>query len=692
MKWVNLNENWSDLNCLDYAYPKLDGIDPHLIWADVSYFNSAEVFTQRPVPVMFEAKQVDGVKKMPPDYLELKLIPGTEGRFGNFHTGFVEALRLGELCTHVDKLRVGAIALPETKRLGHKADPVPAQKVELLKEVVIGIIDHGIGFANQQFAQPDSGGKWQSRIERIWDQQKGYPAQPVVRPEGVPKENFWVDAKHFGYGRELVNDGSTRKRITTGPLHQIDDWLNAGFSEDGCYRLLRYLPTQRAYAHGTHVLGLAAGNRAYGSGNQPALLTPLVDAASTAKIIAVQLPALPFKDTSGTGLCVQVLDAIAYIKLHAAGRRVVINLSDGAYAGPHDGTSLLERAIDQAFGGKDARDAFVVAAGNQFNQRVHWKSEIPAHGVAAPVSWRILPDDKTDSHLEIWPDSSLTEAQVQQLHVFVTPPGQSQSFAIDFGKVSALYDKADDAQEQALALVVFCRNPPNSYASPQTDPRAMVHIAVAATCPPHKSVRRPAPYGVWLIELKNDGGRSVAFDAYIERDNPALGDNGPSRQSHFVHPDYPRETGMKPSVDTAKCPIKRMGALNNVATAEQVLVVGGVSVNVDFTGKRIRPVIAAYSASGPGRRPGASIGVDLLAASDTSSTVRGLRGSATRSGTSFRMDGTSVAAPQITRAMVNLMAAGMTAADAKADLLTKARSSSVKVDGPPERVGAGVIL
>ena len=662
MKWINLNENWSDLNCLDYIYPKLDGIDPHLIWADVSYFNAAEIFSKRPVPVMFEAKQEDGTTQLPLRNLALvNLIPGTAGKFGRFYTGFVEAGRLGELCRYVERLRIGAVVLPETKRQRHTADPVPVSKEMPSNEVVIGIIDHGIGFVNKQFASLDASNKWQSRIERIWDQQKGYPAQPLPPPAGVLKESFWGDAKHFGYGRELVNNGSIRPTVGSGNLHQIDYWLNSNISESETYRLLRYLPSQPARAHGTHVLGLAAGRLSYGYGSKTAPVKAMTDAAAKAKIIAVQLPALPYKDTSGTGLCVQILDAIAYIKLHAAGRKVVINLSDGAYAGPHDGTSLLERAIDGAFGGNDARDAFVVAAGNQFNERVHWQAEIPANGAAEPVTWRILPDDNTDSHLEIWPDSGLTEAQLKGLHVFVTPPGQSQSHSVDFGQVSALYEEADDEKEQALALAVFSRNPPNSYASQRSDPRAMVHIAVAATCPPREAGRAPAPHGVWQIELKNDADQPVAFEAYIERDNPALGDKGPSRQSHFVHQAYPRDTGIKPPSDTTSCPIKRMGALNSVATAVEVLVVGGAAINASCAGMP-RPTIAPYSASGPGRGAGGANGVNWLAASDTSATIRGIRGSATRSGTSFRMDGTSVATPQITRVMVNLMASGVTAA------------------------------
>jgi hypothetical protein len=60
---------------------------------------------------------------------------------------------------------------------------------------------------------------------------------------------------------------------------------------------------------------------------------------------------------------------------------------------------------------------------------------------------------------------------------------------------------------------------------------------------------------------------------------------------------------------------------------------------------------ADYSATGPTR--GARIGPDFVALSEENQATRGVLGPGTRSGITFRVWGTSVAAPQAARAIVN---------------------------------------
>ena len=681
MQWVKLTNGSQSLQLLG-SKPKLAGLDPHLIWGGLRAFRVSDTHSRHPIPVLFEAREVNGIITLPDKSL-VTLTAGTQTVSERFLTGFAQPDVLVKLARQVKRLRIGATGLPmgEHHLSGSMAElPVPHENCS--DELVIGIIDHGIGFANRHFATVGDSGEWQSRIESLWDQQWGYPTRPGKPQPSVPKGKHWTSVMEFGYGRELLNSGKNKR---------IDYWLNQAQSEAEVYRQLQYGPAQGAVAHGTHVLGLAAGNRRYVSDTHQAPVQSISDKASQAKIIAVQLPALPYKDTSGIGLCVQVMDAISYIHLRAAGRKVVINLSDGAYAGPHDGTSLLERAIDDFYGRNLDRSALVVAAGNQFNERIHWQSAVPQDGGAAePIHWNILPDDSTDSHLEIWPDSALTQTAIDQLKVRVTPPGHPAMEFIRCGQAFALFNGAAQPNALAIAMVAFVSKPPNaSPATGSTAPRAMIHIAVAATRTSRNGNVSTAPHGIWRVELVNDGPTPVSFNAYIERDNPALGDSSPIRQSHFVHPRFPRDTlPLAPLDDSANpSPVKRMGALNNIATANRALVVGGVDLNID-TSQHAHPQLAAYSASGPGRGSSASDGVDLLAPSDSSPTIRGIRGCATRSGVSFRMDGTSVSTAQVTRAMANLMAAGRAASDAKQHLI----DSASPVPGSIERVGAGRML
>jgi hypothetical protein len=221
---------------------------------------------------------------------------------------------------------------------------------------------------------------------------------------------------------------------------------------------------------------------------------------------------------------------------------------------------------------------------------------------------------------------------------------------------------------------MFSRNAVNSQG------RAMVHIALAPT------VHHQAPHGIFNIALAHTFNGSISFNAYAERDNPALGDKGPRRQSHFIHSQYPK-TGVaqQPCVDDSDnpSPIKRMGALNNIATAAKVLVVGGY---VEKTRQ-----IAHYSACGPGRgKASLNAGVDVLAPSDATPLLKGVRSFASRSGTTFRMNGTSVAAPVVTRKVATLLRSA-TPASQVLDALRAQASTSAPTLRPDERVGVGRI-
>jgi hypothetical protein len=82
-------------------------------------------------------------------------------------------------------------------------------------------------------------------------------------------------------------------------------------------------------------------------------------------IVCVQLPVATTADTSGGTLSHQVMRALAYIVtsgirlLQDRGLRpppIVVNLSYGIFAGPHDGSGLLEAAIDDFIVAREAAD------------------------------------------------------------------------------------------------------------------------------------------------------------------------------------------------------------------------------------------------------------------------------------------------------------------------------------------------
>ncbi len=110
--------------------------------------------------------------------------------------------------------------------------------------------------------------------------------------------------------------------------------------------------------HGTHVAGIAAGN---GGGSPSSSLRGVAPEADLAVV----------KSTLETA---DILTAIAHIfdVAKARNQSAVVNCSFGGHAGPHDGSTLIERTIDELSG---PGRIVVVSAGNEGSDPIH------AHGI-----------------------------------------------------------------------------------------------------------------------------------------------------------------------------------------------------------------------------------------------------------------------------------------------------------------------
>jgi subtilisin family serine protease len=101
--------------------------------------------------------------------------------------------------------------------------------------------------------------------------------------------------------------------------------------------------------------------------------------------------------------------------------------------------------------------------------------------------------------------------------------------------------------------------------------------------------------------------------------------------------------------------VKRAGSYNAIACGELTVVVGGYAGGVRE--KRISP----YSGGGPLRTPtGQRAGPETLAPSEESRQLPGLRVAGNGNADTVRMNGTSVAAPQVTRLIAAWLAADPT--------------------------------
>ena len=191
--------------------------------------------------------------------------------------------------------------------------------------VLIGIIDDGLDVSHPDFLDSTGG----STVTELWNMDRaGDP------PAGFHYGHVWTKDSITRYAKEFNS-----RKISARNMQEL-------FGYGG---------------HGTPVTSLAAGKNGIAPG---------------AAIISVALTA--FTDTLLKSD--RVMDAIVYIysKAKLLNKKCVINISlstqDGA---PHDGNSMLERAIDE-FCSEKTDILIAVSAGNFGNSWKHWGG-MPVH-------------------------------------------------------------------------------------------------------------------------------------------------------------------------------------------------------------------------------------------------------------------------------------------------------------------------
>ncbi|MEN2786470.1 S8 family serine peptidase [Sphingomonas qilianensis] len=222
----------------------------------------------------------------------------------------------------------------------------PAGLAETGKGTIVCVIDWSCDFAHPDFRHPDG----RTRLLALWDQRIG-------RAEN-----------RYGYGR--MHDRAAIDRA----LLQQDPFVALG-----------YPCTDRA--HGTHVMGIAAGN---GRAGGPAGVAPEAD------LIFVHLG----NGGEDLGSSIELLEAVDFAVRMAGDRPLAINFSLGRHAGPHDGTLLIERAIDWLLMNRPGT-AIVQSTGNYYSRDVHMNGRISEARIAR-LPFRLGRRDTQPVSVEIW--------------------------------------------------------------------------------------------------------------------------------------------------------------------------------------------------------------------------------------------------------------------------------------------------
>lgn len=353
--------------------------------------------------------------------------------------------------------------------------------------VVVGVIDSGIDWRHGAFVIGDGGPGPTSRILGLWDHFLTAEGSESAGPAGVG----------VVYTRQNITDALQ----SSGTVRSFDK--NAKDEVSG---------------HGSHVAGIAAGD------GSPATCChtggTYVGVAPRADILFVRYD---YTEDTSLGANVRLVDALDWIFHHpdAAGKPVVINISQGDNLGPHDGTTLVERTIDNLVTAQSGR-AVVVAAGNFAQTKCHVEGTVGGNDtVEIPF--------KTHEKFELWGYLDLWYARAGTLDIEVVAPGGQSSGTVNHGS-----DHTFVANPGAPANRQY-----------RVDIDGTIHGPHGRDNNFRIRIRKPndgnIPAGDWTLRLENPNAGDVDYHCWIERGPyaPDFEDGGP--ESTISTPSTARE-------------------------------------------------------------------------------------------------------------------------------------------------------
>lgn len=606
------------------------GFDPYLIWAEADNFAGYGLSgPPKWLPLLLELQPGVSIAQfkalasrtwlyVPPVYTSHSAPAGLRFCTVRVRPAFFRAIEPGgRLHDVVKRFELGLPA-------GHHADdptkPSPLAKpaaIQPLKGKVLGMIDGGLAFAHANFLYDG-----RTRVRHFWRQDStGVGTAP---PD-------------LGYGHELTGQ-------------QIDVVMQANVfgglvDETAVYDQFHMgMELNKRISHGTHVLDIAAGPRTVEA--QIAGLPPFPDApptwasanddASRCDIVAVQLDWDTVLDTSGGSMNVHIMDGLMFMLSRcASSAQLAVNLSWGTLSGPHDGSSVLEAAMDQLIELRAGRLQIVLPASNSYQERTHANATL-GKGEDVILHWRGQPDDQTQNFLELWIPHG-----AQGITIQLTPPGRASLPPVSWGESGTW-----NLNGKPVCGLIY----PTSVATGAHGTCALLALAPTAS---FSRSATTAPSGTWDVKITNTASSKVTIDAYIERDDQIIGVRSGAKQSHFEDEWYDTSGNLGSFVDhpSNPTPIRRSGSFNNIATGGKTISVGGVRVSgpqwARYSPRRPDPDASRPERAGVVKTPATK------AFSDENEILLGLKGAATRSGGVARLVGTSDAAPQITRKTLN---------------------------------------
>ncbi|TRD20701.1 hypothetical protein [Palleronia caenipelagi] len=495
-------------------------------------------------------------------------------------------------------------------------------------KAIVGVIDDGLPFAHPAYLDADG----RTRVSHVWLQ-----AAEARATAAVP------------FGREFTNDQIDALRQT----HGTDTMA--------LYREARAIDPERfeigmtlchPITHGSHIMGLAAGN---GTG------LPLDTVPDDVEIVAVQLPNTIAWDTSGFGKEMFMLSALHYV-FERAGQiaqahglapnalPLIVNFSYGWGASRHDGHSDMDVGIEDLISARGhATTQVLLPMGNTFENKMHGRIE-PDDVTDGRFSfdWALPPGDRTSSYLEIWfPEGFDPDGW----EVHLTPP------LTLFDAPAILEMRADPSQKGGdprrfvdptiggahVAQLSADQNRGSRW-------RAMVAVIPTDYC---KNEARHAPTGHWRVDLHQNAGAPLpageAIRVWVQRDDDPVELGSGGRQSWLVaDPEQPATSGELGFV-------RGYGSYNGISSAPSITRVAGR--------QRLTGDPAKYSSAGSVVENAGTYSTDgaqpvLSVITEDGDILQGIASIGVLGGSYGRLSGTSAGSAAAARAVALNMASG----------------------------------